>query len=143
MVSPLDGSHQATHTLYGNFATSSNWVLHNPDVVKVNMGNQSNYAFLQWASPTTNTCTLDFTLIPASGYYQPYFYHYVDNTVSLYHNETELESYLVEGYNTNPVRIELELDIIADDIVTFVFHPNTSNANIEWIQVTGAINCPY
>ncbi|MEC7983593.1 MAG: hypothetical protein VX278_00435 [Myxococcota bacterium] len=143
MVSPLDGSHETVHTLYGYFSLASNWVLHNPDVVKINVGNQNNYTFLQWAAPTDNTCTLDFTVLPVSGFYQPYFYHYVNNTVSLYHNETELENHLVQGYNNNPVNIALDVDIMADDILTFVFHPNTSDSNVDWIQITGSIRCPY
>ena len=145
LVSIQDGSHISQETLSVKTGNTRYNILHNPEVLKFNVSD-SEYFYLRWQAPISAECTIQFDLLPAS--WKSLTGHAInelENNVQLYHNDVSVESYFVEGYNENLVGIDHTITMEAGDTISIVAEPSsiTSRNNVDWIQITGAITCPY
>ena len=114
---------------------------HNPNTFKMVPG--EHYIYLRWTAPITTTCDFDFTFLPVSYFYQPYFYYYVDTTLRLRQNHSSVYFATIYGYNNNLVTMDENISVNAGDVLDFVIPPTPDNRHLHWVQMTGAITCAF
>ena len=121
--------------------TQAFYLLHNPNTFKFHSG--ANHIYLRWTAPITTECSFDFTFLPVSYFYQPFFTNYVDTTITLYQNSTPIHDLVIYGYNNNLMTLNESISVNAGDVFDFVMPPTPELRKLYWVQMTGAITCAF